>query len=158
MSSVRKLFLLFFFGCASFFCAAQQVPTPSQLIEQANAASDLSKVASYRLKAIVAVSESKHEATGTLTVDHDQQNTRQELEFTDYHEVSLTHGDTGYFQNSPSIRLYVAERLRTFDELWWVGIPPESEVGEVSPAKVHGVQALCFSVRAGQVHQYPLLL
>jgi TonB family protein len=144
---VRKLLLLFFFGCASFFCAAQQVPTPSQLIEQANAASDLSKLASYRLKAIVAVSEGKQVATGTLTVDHDQQNTRHELEFADYHEVSLTRGDTGYFQRNPSINLYVAERIRDFDELWWVGIPPESEVGEVSPAKVHGVHALCFTVK-----------
>jgi hypothetical protein len=144
---VRKLLLLFFFGCVSFFCAAQQVPTPSQLIEQANAASDLSKLASYRLKAIVAVSEGKREATGTLTLDHDQQNTRQELEFTDYHEVSLTRGDTGYFQRNPSISLYVAERIRNLDELWWVGIPPESEVGEVSPAKVHGVHALCFTVK-----------
>jgi hypothetical protein len=144
---MRKLFPLFVLGCTSFFCVAQQIPTPSQLIEQANAASDLSRLGSYRLKAIVTAGEGKHGATGTLTVDHDQQNTRQELEFTDYHEVSLTRGDTGYFQNSPSIRLYVAERIRDFDELWWVGIPPDSEVGEVTPAKVHGVHALCFTVR-----------
>lgn len=144
---MRKLFPLFVLGCTSFFCVAQQIPTPSQLIEQANAASDLSRLGSYRLKAIVTAGEGKHGATGTLTVDHDQQNTRQELEFTDYHEVSLTRGDTGYFQNSPSISLYVAVRIRDFDELLWVGIPPESELGEVSPAKIHGVQALCFTVR-----------
>ena len=145
--TMRKLLPWLVLCNASFFCKAQQAPTPSQLIEQANAASDLSRLGSYRLKAIVAVGEAKHGATGTLTVDHDRQNTRQELEFTDYHEVSLTRGDTGYFQNSPSISLYVAERIRNFDELWWTGIPPESEMGEVSPAKVHGVQALCFTVK-----------
>jgi TonB-like protein len=147
IQTMRKPFLLVIFCCTPFFCPAQQAPTPSQLIEQANAASDLSRLGPYRLKAIIAVGESRHGATGTLTLDHDQQNTRQELEFTDYHEVSLTRGDIGYFQNSPAIRLYVAERVRDFDELWWVGIPPESEVGTVSSAKVHGVKALCFTAR-----------
>jgi TonB family protein len=93
------------------------------------------------------VGDEKRGATGTLTVDHDQENTRQELEFTDYHEVSLTRGDTGYFQRKPTVPLYVAERIRDFDELWWVTIPSDSQVDAVSSAKVHGVQALCFTVR-----------
>jgi len=148
VKTMRKTFSLFFLCCTSFFCvAAQQALTPSQLADQANAISDLSKLGSYKLKAIVAVGDEKHGATGTLTVDHDQENTRQELEFTDYHEVSLTRGDTGYFRRKPSVPLYVAERIRDFDELWWVNIPSESEVEAVSSAKVHGVHALCFTVR-----------
>lgn len=143
-----KTFLVFFFCCTPFFCVgAQQTLTPSQLAEQANTLSDLSRLNFYKLKAIVAVGDEKHGATGTLTVDHDQENTRQELEFTDYHEVSLTRGDTGYFQRKPTVPLYVAERIRHFDELWWVTIPSDSQVDAVSSAKVHGVQALCFTVR-----------
>jgi TonB family protein len=148
VKALRKTFFVFFFCCTSFFCvAAQQALTPSQLADQANAISDLSKLGSYKLKAIVAVGDDKHGATGTLTMDHDQENTRQELEFTDYHEVSLIRGDTGYFQRKPTVPLYVAERIRDFDELWWVNIPSESEVDAVSSAKVHGIQALCFTVR-----------
>jgi TonB family protein len=148
VKTMRKTFSAFFLCCTSFFCvAAQQALTPSQLADQANAISDLSKLGSYKLKAIVAVGDEKHGATGTLTVDHDQENTRQELEFTDYHEVSLIRGDTGYFRRKPSVPLYVAERIRDFDELWWVAIPSGSEVDAVSSAKVHGVQALCFTVR-----------
>ena len=101
VKTMRKTFSVFFLCCTSFFCvAAQQAITPSQLADQANAISDLSKLGSYKLKAIVAVGDEKHGATGTLTVDHDQENTRQELEFTDYHEVSLTRGDTGYFRRA----------------------------------------------------------
>jgi TonB family protein len=148
VKTMRKTFSAFFLCCTSFFCvAAQQALTPSQLADQANAISGLSKLGSYKLKAIVAVGDEKHGATGTLTVDHDQENTRQELEFTDYHEVSLIRGDTGYFRRKPSVPLYVAERIRDFDELWWVAIPSGSEVDAVSSAKVHGVQALCFTVR-----------
>lgn len=148
VKTMRKAFSVFFLCCTSFFCvAAQQALTPSQLADQANAISDLSKLGSYKLKAIVAVGDEKRGATGTLTVEHDQENTRQELEFTDYDEVSLTRGDTGYFRRKPSVPLYVAERIRDFDELWWVNIPSESEVGAVSSAKMHGVQALCFTVR-----------
>ena len=149
---MRKTYAVFFFCWIPLFCsAAQQPPTPSQLADQANAISDLSRLGSYRLKAIVAVGSDKHGATGTLTVDHGQENTRQELEFTDYHEVSLTRGDTGYFRRKPTVPLYVAERIRDFDELWWVAIPSESEVDAVSSAKVHGVQALCFTVRPDKI-------
>jgi TonB family protein len=155
LKPMLKTFALAFLCCMPFFRAAAQQPvTASQLVEAANAASDLSKVGSYRLKAIVAVGEDKHGATGTLTVDHDQENTRQELSFTDYHELSLTLGDVGYFRHEPAIRLYVAERIRDFDELWWVAIPPESEVGAVSSAKVHGAQALCFTVKPSKLESF----
>jgi TonB family protein len=155
VKTMLKVFPLVLFCCMPFFPAAAQQPlTPAQLVEAANAASDLSRLGSYRLKAIVAVGENKHGATGTLTVDHDQENTRQELEFTDYHELGLVRGDTGYFRRSPAISLYVAERIHNFDELWWVSIPPESEIGSVSPAKVHGAQALCFTVKPSKFESF----
>ena len=125
--------------------------TPSQLADQANAISDLSKLGSYKLKAIVAVGDEKHGATGTLTVDHDQENTRQEL-----NSLTITrsafHAETRDISGASLRPLYVAERIRDFDELWWVSIPSESEVGAVSSAKVHGVQALCFTVRPDKIN------
>src|SRR5258707_4512596 len=101
-----RTFFVFFFCCMSCFrVAAQQPLTPSQLADQANAISDLSRLGPYKLKAIVAVGDEKHGAAGTLTVDHDQENTRQELEFTDYHEVTVIRGETGYFQRKPAVPL-----------------------------------------------------
>lgn len=139
---VSALLIALMMACRA---AGQQSLTPTQLAGEANGLSDLSKLGSYQLKAIVAVGSDKHGATGTLILDHEQENTRQQLEFTDYREVSLTRGDAGYFEHHPPIALYVAERLRRFDELWWVGIPAGSEVGTLSSAKVHGAQALCFN-------------
>ena len=144
----RQILSILVFLCASLALAAGQQPlTASQLASEANSLSDLAKLGSYRLKAIVALGNEKRGATGTLTLDRDQENSRQELEFTDYREITVVRGNTGYFQRNPPMALYVAERLRRFDELWWVEIPPESEVGTVSAAKVHGVPALCFTVR-----------
>jgi len=148
LKATRWIFPVFLLCCLPLLCHAVQQPlTPSQLADQANSISDLSKLGSYQLKAIVAVGDEKHGATGTLTVDHDQQNTRQELEFTDYHELSLIRGETHYYRRTPSIPVFAAERVQDFDELWRVSIPPESEVGAVSAAKVQGVHALCFTMR-----------
>lgn len=145
VKSIRQvLAILFLCSTLVLRSAGQQPLTPQQLADEANTLSDLSKLESYRLKAIVAIGNDKRGATGTLTLDHDQENTRQELEFTDYHEVNLTRGNLGYFYHKPAISLYVAERVRRFDELLWVGIPLGSEVGTVRLAKVNGVQALCF--------------
>src|ERR1051325_11249687 len=124
LKTTRSFFLLFLLCCMPLLCHAVQQPlTPSQLADQANSISDLSKLGSYELKAIVAVGDEKHGATGTLTVDHDQQNTRQELEFTDYRELSLVRGDTHYYRRIPAIPVFAAERIRDFDELWRVSIP-----------------------------------
>lgn len=143
-----KMFAIIFLCCGLFLSSpAQQTLTPSELANQANALSDLSKLGSYRLKALVVVGNGKHEAGGTLTIDRDQENTRQELGFTDYHEVSLIRGNTGYFQRNPDTNFQVLARIRHFDELWWIAIPPGSDAGAVSTAKVSGVQALCFTIR-----------
>ena len=148
VKTMRNICSVFFLCCMSFLCvAAQQALTPSQLADQANAISDLSKLGSYKLMAIVAVGSDKHGATGTLTVDHDQENTRQELEFTDYHEVSFVNGNMHYYQREPRVRVHAAERIHDFDELWQVSIPPGSDVETISSAKIHGVQALCFATQ-----------
>ena len=72
---------------------------------------------------------------------------RQELEFTDYHEVSLVNGNMHYYQREPKVHVHAAERIHDFDELWQVSIPPESDVGAISSTKVNGVQALCFAMQ-----------
>src|ERR1051326_5449692 len=144
----RKILSIVALLCVSLTLAAGEQPlTASQPAGEANTLSDLSRLGSYRLKGIVALGDEKRGAAGTVTLDRDQENSRQELEFTDYREITVVRGNTGYFQRNPPMALYVAERLRRFDELWWVEIPPESEVGTVSAAKVHGVPALCFTVR-----------
>ncbi len=128
-------------------CRAQESLSARQLIEESNAASDINRLTSFMLQALVVVPSAKGENTGTLTVDHDKDNTRQELEFTDYREIRLIRGDTSSVLRNPAIPIYVAERIRDFERLWQVKISKDAEISAVSETKIHGVLELCFAVK-----------
>jgi TonB family protein len=141
----NALFVLILFFIATA-CLAQDTLSASDLIASSNSASDLSKLGPYRLKAIIVVQGSKQEATGTLTLDRDHDNARQELEFTDYHEVNITRGDQDYLSRKPYVPVDFSARLRKFDQLWQVTLPPQAQPGPVARARVQGAQALCFDL------------
>jgi TonB family protein len=148
-SFVYLIFALWLFA-HPFSCFAQESLNARQLIETSNAASDISKLTSFRLQAQVVVQSAKGEATGTLTVDHDKDNTRQELEFKDYDEIRLIRGDTSSLLRKPAIPMYVAERIRGFERLWQVKISKDAETSAVSETKIRGAQELCFTVKPGK--------
>lgn len=147
-NTVSKICVTLLFCCGLFLSSpAQQPPSPSALSNQANAMSDLSRLVSYRLKGTVVLGSGKNAAAGTLTMEQAQDNTRQEITFNDYREIRLVRGETGYLQRKPDKDYFVLERVRHFEDLWWVDILSDAEAGTVSATKVHDVQALCFTVQ-----------
>ena len=147
-NATPKIFVTVLFCFGLFLSSpAQQQPKPSELSNQANSMSGLSKLGSYRLKGTLVLGSGKKAAAGTLTMEQAQDNTRQEIAFNDYHEIRLVRGNTGYIQRKPDKDYFVLERVRHFEDLWWVDIPTDGEAGTVSATKVHDVQALCFTVQ-----------
>jgi TonB family protein len=147
-SSGPVVFALILF-ISSSFSSAQQGLDAKQLIDESNAASDIFKLNSFRLQAQVVVMSEKGSATGTLTLDHDHENTRQELDFTDYHEVRLVRGNTSSLVRKPPIPVYVAEHIRDFERLWQVRMPADVKAGAVTQSKSRGIEVLCFTSKPG---------
>lgn len=140
---IMSLLILLLPLCAS----AQHLPSSQDLAVPFNAASDLSKLAPYRIEAVVSV-KGVQEATGTLIIYHDHENARQELEFTDYHQIEVTGGSSYYVWRNPDMVLEFADLLVGLDELWQISPAKDVEPSSVSRADVHGDSALCFKLRA----------
>lgn len=146
-----KIFVTLLLCFGLFLSLPAQQPTPSELSNQANAMSDLSRLGSYRLKGTLVLGSGKKAAAGALTMEQAQDNTRQEIEFKDYREIRLIRGNTGYIQRKPDKDYFVLGPVRQFEDLWWVAIPTGGEAGTVSATKVHDAQALCFTVQVDKV-------
>ena len=120
--------------------------TAHDLVDSSNSASDLAKLGPYRLQAIIAVL-GQQEATGTLTVDHQADNSRQDLQFTDYHEISVVHGESYATWRRPDIVLALPESLSELSQPWQITLPTGVQPGSVEHSHVHGSPALCFKIR-----------
>lgn len=145
-----RSFVLVISPSVPYFAFAQTTPTPAQLVEASNSASDPLKLGAYQLKADVVVRGDNNKATGMLTVDRDQENARQELEFRDYQEVRLYRGQRSYVVQQSQTPIDFAGRLENFDRLWQLELPAESQLNSVARAKVHGIPSFCFTVRGGK--------
>lgn len=150
-NTTHKIFPIVLFCFGLFLNSPAQQPTSSELSNQANAMSDLSRLGSYRLKGTLVLGSGKHAAAGTLTMEQAQDNTRQEIAFNDYHEIRLVRGNTGYLQRKPDKDYFVLEGIRHFEDLWWVDFPSGAEAGTVSATKVHEIPALCFTVQVDKL-------
>src|SRR6185437_10303380 len=140
---IMSLLILLLPLCAS----AQHFPSSQDLAVSFNAASDLSKLAPYRIEAVVSV-KGVQEATGTLIIYHNHESARQELEFTDYHQIEVTGGSSYYVWRNPDMVLEFADLLVGLDELWQITPVKDVEPSSVSRADVHGDNALRFKWRA----------
>jgi hypothetical protein len=135
--------LLLFACCTLLPVAAAQDPlTPQQLVEESNSASDISRLGAYRLQAVVVVRRSGKEANGMLIVERDEDNVRQDLRFSDYHQLAVTKNDKLYISRNMAVPLTLLGRLNNFAGLWdaelgQAGIPG-AELTAVSPSTLHG--------------------
>ncbi|HEX5434189.1 MAG TPA: energy transducer TonB [Candidatus Angelobacter sp.] len=120
-------------------------PTAQDLIDSSNAASDLAKLGSYRLKATITV-HVKPSPIGTLIFDRDGDNSREELAFSDYHEIRLEHGDSISVWRQPDVELQVSDFVAGLNGSWQLRLPATIQPGAVEHAKVHGTQSLCFKI------------
>lgn len=130
-------------------CApAQSLPSSRDLAASFNSASDLSKLRSYRIEAIIDV-KGEQEATGTLIIYQGHESEwKQELEFTDYHQIEIISGSSYYVWRKPDLVLESVEHIGGLDELWRVQMPHDVQPGSVSRADAQGSRALCFKIRA----------
>src|SRR6185312_9513842 len=110
---ILSLFILLLPVCPS----AQRLPSSQELAASFNSTSDLSKLAPYRIEAVISV-KGVQEATGTLIIYHDHENARQELEFTDYHQIEVTSASAYSVWRRPDMVLEFADLLVGLDELW----------------------------------------
>ena len=140
---ILSLFILLLPVCPS----AQRLPSSQELAASFNSTSDLSKLAPYRIEAVISV-KGVQEATGTLIIYHNHENARQELEFTDYHQIEVTSASSYYVWRRPDMVLEFADLLVGLDELWQISPAKDVEPSSVSRADVHGDSALCFKLRA----------
>lgn len=142
----RTILLLVILLLLSIPSVAQD-PSAEQLIAASNSASDLTRLGSYQLRALIVVRSGRQQATGNLTVSRDDDNMRQEMEFTDYRETDLTRGDSDYLSRKPRIPVDFSARLRKFDQLWQTTLASGVQPGAPTHTKFNGTQALCFKVR-----------
>lgn len=117
----------------------------NDLVQLSNSASDLTKLGSYTLKAVVAVL-GPHKATGTLTLLHDGNNWREQLDFSDFHEVNVTRGQKYATWRKPDLMLTLPETLDDLSALWKITLPEGAQPGPVERSQVHGSPALCFEL------------
>lgn len=130
--------------------SAQEAPTPQQLVQGANAVSDLAATGSYRLEGEVQVVDSgKLTGTGHVTIDRDGDSVREEMTFTDYQETAVTTGGKLYLVRKPAVVLPFAWDVRNLDRLWQATLPSGAALGKVQPtkAKVNDAPALCFDIK-----------
>lgn len=129
--------------------SAQESPTPQQLVQGANAASDLAATGSYRLEGeVLTVDSGKLTGTGHVTIDRDGDSVREEMTFSDYQETAITTGGKLYLVRKPAVVLPFAWDVRNLDRLWQATVPSGAAVGQVQPtkAKVDDAPALCFDM------------
>lgn len=124
---------------------AQSQLAAHDLVQSSNSASDLTRLGSYGVKAIVAVL-GRQQATGTLTLLHDGSNWREELEFSDYHQVNVTRGEKYATWRNPDVMLTLPESLEELSTPWKITLPEGAQPGPVERSRVHGSPALCFKL------------
>jgi TonB family protein len=151
---MKMLKVSLLFRCATVlfaaYGAAQEIPTPQQLIDAAHKVSDLSQLGPYILNANVVVNpgDKKHESAGLLAIAHDHGRTRVELAFGGVHETRIFLDNKEYVEPGKG-QLYTAE-LNRFDQSWDPAHVLQSRFaakyrfGEVRREKVQGVDAWCF--------------
>lgn len=144
----RHWFLLATLLSVAAFGVGQQLPSPQQLVQASNTATDLAETGPYRLQATVVVFESGRKVgTGHLTLDRDGDNVREEMSFTDYQETSVITGGKLYLVRKPVVPLRFVERIRNLDRLWIITLPAAAVAGEAKQQTVHDAPALCFDLR-----------
>jgi len=145
--------LLFLCGTMLFTVvgAAEDIPTPQQLIDAAHKASDLSQAGPYILKADVVVhsGDKQNEKTGRLTISRDHDRARVDLEVGDLHETRVFLGDKEYAVLGQSALF--ASTLFRFDQSWDPARPEKFshrtlmkyKLNHVRRERIHDVDAWC---------------
>jgi TonB family protein len=132
--------------CLGVLCP-QTPPQPIELIQAANAASDLSGIGPYRLDATIIVSRgAKEEKRGRLTIFQDHEKSRSELEWDSYKELNVVLGNKQYVVRNAPAR---APELRELDarKPWRVSVSPQDKLGQPFILDLQGIGANCVALQ-----------
>jgi TonB family protein len=155
IAAIQFAILLSFVTSGSAF----QAPNEQQLIDSAHAASGLSQLGSYVLRADVTIIPASKASTvsGKLTIWRDRDRARIELELGPVHETRVINGDTQYAD--PGSGALFLTGLKTFDQRWDPGHSRPAGTGQsdsasVKKGKVEGVKTWCVEKKSdGAKHE-----
>jgi TonB family protein len=134
----------------------QTLPQSQELIQAANAATDLKVLRPYTLQATIVVKPgTKDEKRGRLTIFQGKDQSRTELEFGTYRELRIVIGSREYVARNAQARPVELQRIEDTRQLWRVGIASSDEIGHSTVKKTEGVQANCVEVRLPRIEDDP---
>jgi len=115
-----------------------------ELIQAANAASDLSSIGPYRLDATIIVNRGTNgEQRGRLTIFQDHERSRSELEWGNYKELNIVLGNKLYVLRNATARAPELGELFDVHKPWRAYRPPPDKLGQPFTLDLQGVKANC---------------
>ena len=147
--------ILFLATCIGVI-SPQTPPQPIELIQAANAASDLSSIGPYRLDAVVIVNRGTNgEKRGRLTVFQDHEKSRSELEWGSYKELNIVLGNKLYVVRNAPARVPELGKLFDVHKPWRAFRPPQDKLGQPFTLDLEGVKANCVGLELEySAHRY----
>ncbi len=133
----------------------KESPRAHEVLAAAHQASGLEKIAPYQLSATVVINPGAPSAkTGRITVYHDKDRSRYELQVEDYREVKLVLGSKLYLARSLPYPVPGLSQLQGIDGAWDRSAEDgDAKLSDVSHKKVQHLQADCFDVKTEQRHR-----
>src|SRR5215813_13864266 len=137
----------------------QTAPQPMELIQAANAASDLSGIGPYRLDATIVVNRGTNgELRGRLTIFQDHEKSRSELEWGSYKELNIVLGSKLYVVRNAPARVPELGKLFDVHKPWRAFRPPQDKLGQPFTLDLEAVKANCVALELEySAHRYCLI-
>ncbi len=146
----RKSLLVCSAFCAALLAAtaaAQQLAAP-QLIDSANAASDLSKVAPYELSADLVINPgSPGQTTGHLLIYRDKDRWRAEMLLGEYRETRVRLGNQLYIDRSTTSPAFGFLQIINLEDNWKIRPWRGAKLTKVSSKTLDGASVNCFHAK-----------
>jgi len=135
---------------------AQTLPQPTELIQTANAMSDLSGVGPFRLDATIVVDRgTSGEKKGQLAIFQDHERSRSELKWGDFRELDVVLESKLYIVRNAPGRLRELGDLPNVRKIWRVRLSPRDKLGQTFSMEQQGIRANCFAAEVDrETHRY----
>jgi TonB family protein len=133
---------------------AQTAPQPMELIQAANAASDLSGIGPYRLDATIIVNRGTNgEQRGRLTIFQDHEKARSELEWSNYKQLDVVLGNKLYVVRNGEVRVRYLLELFDVRKPWRAYL--SDNLGQPFTMDLQGITANCVALQLEyEFHRY----
>lgn len=146
--TLRLVAIFLIWGLGISRAIGQNLPESRDLVQSANATSDLSLLRPYTLRAtIVAKPGTKDETRGRITIYQAKDRSRTELEFGNYRELKIVLGTREYIASNAQAPPVVLHDMSDPLHLWQVAIASSDELGFSFVKEIEGIKANCFETK-----------